>query len=67
MRSLQVIWKLYEAEENMTVADLRGISAGVTRGARTLLQSEGLPEATAAAFMHPHNRSHALRFIFATN
>ena len=25
LRSLQVIWKLYEAEENMVVADLRGI------------------------------------------
>ena len=25
LRSLQVIWKLYEAEESMTVADLRGI------------------------------------------
>ena len=25
LRSLQVIWKLYEAEEQMRVADLRGI------------------------------------------
>ena len=25
LRSLQVIWKLYEAEESMTVADLSGL------------------------------------------